>query len=123
MSDRPYTLADMRVHLERLDDDLRPVIPIKTMNGSVGGKPFVEVKSALAGWDWDKGKLLIYPNQPVHIVGDTYEAEKKASRDKGEALAFIWMTTSSKQLDHSQKLRAIRQTLRRFGFNHGLDDD
>lgn len=116
-------VSELKRALEHLKDNDEVVVPVKTMSGSVGGHPFVHVKSVHAGHAWDAGKVFIYPEQDVHIVGDKYQAEQKQARDKGEALAFIWMTAKDRRLEPRQKLNAIRHTLRRFGFNHGIEGD
>lgn len=53
--------------LARPQQSCRPtklVIVIKRP-GSIGGTPCVEVESVHAGFDWDNGKLMIYPAQPL----------------------------------------------------------
>lgn len=42
--------------------DVRIVIQSQ---GSVGSTPSVAVREVVAGFDWDNGKLLIYPEQPL----------------------------------------------------------
>ncbi len=116
-------VSELKHALKHAKDDDDVVVPIETMTGAVGGHPYVEVKSAHPGIDWDRGKVFIYPEQDVHVAGPTYQAEQKASWDKGEALAFIWMTAKDGRMDPRQKLNAIRSTLRRFGFNHGIEGD
>ena len=39
-------------------EQLRVVIPIKSV-GSVGGTPCVDIKSVMAGFDWDNGKWIV----------------------------------------------------------------
>lgn len=115
-------VSELKRILERMRDDDEVVIPIATMAGSVGPKPTVSVTSALQGNDWDRGKLMICTEAPLHIAGDVYAEEQKRARDKGEALAFIWMSCGSRSLDDKQKLAAIRRTIKRFGFTVAEDE-
>lgn len=112
-----FTVARLKAMLERLRDEDRLVVPVKTMAGSVGPKPCVAVTGVYSGIDWDRGKLMIGTAEPLHVAGDVYQEEQKRARDKGEALAFLWMTASDKRLTDAQKLTAFRATLKRFGFN------
>lgn len=41
------------------------VIEVKKPFTTVGGTPFVEVKSVRAGFDWDKGKIFLVPETPL----------------------------------------------------------
>lgn len=36
--------------------------------GCVGGQPYIEVKSASLGFDWDKGKFFIWPETPIRAT-------------------------------------------------------
>ena len=36
--------------------------------GMIGGTPTVNVKSIQAGFDWDNGKLLIYPEKDLRTI-------------------------------------------------------
>lgn len=110
-------VSDLRKIIGRLRDDDEIVIPIVTMAGSVGGRATVSLKGMYSGFDWERGKVFCEPETPVHLVGEHYQDEKKRSRDKGEALAFLWMTATNKSLTDAQKLKAFRSTLKRFGFN------
>lgn len=42
------------------DGELEVVIPVKVA-GSVAAQPYTKVKSLQAGFDWDQGKLFVYP--------------------------------------------------------------
>lgn len=57
-------------------DRMRVVIPIKT-TGSVGGTPCVDIKSVIAGFDWDDGKLMLYPVEDLSRTDHDYLAKMK----------------------------------------------
>lgn len=54
-------------HSHRRDMDVTIVIHSP---GSIGSTPSVEVQSIHAGFDWDSGKVLIFPAQPLPVVPD-----------------------------------------------------
>lgn len=116
-------VSEFRAALERRtpSDDL-VVIPVETMAVSVGPTPTVSIQGIAGGFDWNQGKLLLIPEGKLHRCDEVYQKEQTSSRDKGQALAFIWMSARNKSLTADQRLRAINATLRRFGFNHGLED-
>ena len=44
-------------------------VPIHAFSpGAVGGRPTVDVKSASIGFDWDRGQLILTPEQPVALL-------------------------------------------------------
>lgn len=48
--------------------------------GSIGGTPCVDVEAISAGFDWDKGKLIIRPDKPLTSLSpDEVEAIKKSA--------------------------------------------
>lgn len=49
-------------HSHRRDMDVTIVVHSP---GSIGSTPSVEVQSIHAGFDWDSGKVLIFPSQPL----------------------------------------------------------
>ena len=60
-------------------------IVVKTV-GTAGGTPVVGVKNIYAGFDWDNGKLLIYPESDVReIKADELWALRRASEKEGWA--------------------------------------
>lgn len=57
-------------------EQLRVCIPIKT-TPTIGGTPVVDVKSIQAGFDWDNGKLMIYPIEDLSKTDHDYLAKIK----------------------------------------------
>ena len=61
------------------------VIVVKTA-GTVGGTPCVNIKNMHAGFDWDNGKLMIFPEKDLRsIEADELERLRKASDKEGWA--------------------------------------
>ncbi len=66
-------------------EDITVSIVVKTA-GSIGGTPCVGVKSMQTGFDWDNGKLMIYPEKDLRsIEADELERLRKASDKEGWA--------------------------------------
>jgi hypothetical protein len=58
---------------------------VKTI-GTVGGTPTVGVKSMQAGFDWDQGVLLVFPEKDLRLIeADELLALRKASEKDGWA--------------------------------------
>lgn len=53
-------LRDLLNARNHWDGELTVVIPVKVA-GSVAAQPYVNLKSISAGFDWDQGKLFLYP--------------------------------------------------------------
>lgn len=63
--------------------DTRVGIVVQTV-GSIGGTPTVDIKSIYAGFDWDNGKLLIYPEKDLRTIeADELLALRKANEKEG----------------------------------------
>jgi hypothetical protein len=60
-------------------------IVVKTV-GTVGGTPGVGVKNMQVGFDWDNGKLMIFPEKDLRsIESDELERLRKANEKEGWA--------------------------------------
>ena len=57
-------------------DRMQVVIPIKSV-GAAGGTPCVDIKSVIAGFDWDDGKLMLYPVEDLSRTDHDYLAKMK----------------------------------------------
>lgn len=63
---------------DRNDDD-EVVIALKPPYTTVGGSPYIEVKSMQFGFDWDNGRFFIYPISPLwHIDNEQYNIVKES---------------------------------------------
>lgn len=78
--------------------------------GSVGGTPTVAVRDALAGFDWDSGKFLIYPEQPlIPLTPEDIAAIHDSLRKGGSWHAY---QSYKKQADRIKELEAELAKLR-----------
>jgi hypothetical protein len=69
------------------ENERRPmklVIAIQSQ-GSMGGTPCVEVGNVQAGFDWDSGKLMIYPATPLTTLTTEDVAAIRESVSKGQS--------------------------------------
>lgn len=54
----------------RIRDAEDLVIAVKKPYPTIGGTPYTEVKAVFEGFDWDKGKIFIYPENDLYLVKD-----------------------------------------------------
>lgn len=64
------------------------VIEIKKPFTTVGGTPFVEVKSVKAGFDWDKGKIFLVPETPLTNEDVDFAKKFKELQDRAGWLEY-----------------------------------
>ncbi|HIC1366190.1 TPA: hypothetical protein ACWZ6N_004573 [Escherichia coli] len=69
-------------HSHRRDMDVTIVIHSP---GSIGSTPSVEVQSIHAGFDWDSGKVLIFPAQPLTTLTPEQITDITDSVRKGQS--------------------------------------
>ena len=65
-------------------EDIQVVIATHKV-GLIGGTPNTNIKRIDLGFDWDRGKLIIYPEQTLREID---RDEIKALRDKYEELGW-----------------------------------
>lgn len=63
------------------DEDSEVVVQVKLPYATVGGTPFVKVKNANAGFDWDSGKFIIVTEEPVTPSDRDFAARMKKMQD------------------------------------------
>ncbi|EEX4519591.1 hypothetical protein D1G56_004745, partial [Escherichia coli] len=69
-------------HSHRRDMDVTIVVHSP---GSVGSTPSIEVQSIHAGFDWDSGKVLIFPAQPLTTLTPEQITDITDSVRKGQS--------------------------------------
>ncbi|EKF3394657.1 hypothetical protein OY653_004590, partial [Escherichia coli] len=69
-------------HSHRRDMDVTIVVHSP---GSIGSTPSVEVQSIHAGFDWDSGKVLIFPAQPLTALTPEQITDITDSVRKGQS--------------------------------------
>ncbi|APT04965.1 hypothetical protein LVK58_24655 [Escherichia coli] len=69
-------------HSHRRDMDVTIVVHSP---GSIGSTPSVEVQSIHAGFDWDSGKVLIFPSQPLTTLTPEQITDITDSVRKGQS--------------------------------------
>lgn len=119
------TVEELSAALSRRGSPERRIlvrIPTEGVESRIATQPSVDVVSANFGFDWDHGYLFMRPRVALTLAGDGLARERKLSRDRGEALALIWMAATDKRIDAAEKIRSIRRTLKGFGFDFGPED-
>ncbi|EGF5374419.1 DUF551 domain-containing protein [Escherichia coli] len=69
-------------HSHRRDMDVTIVVHSP---GSIGSTPSIEVQSIHAGFDWDSGKVLIFPSQPLTTLTPEQITDITDSVRKGQS--------------------------------------
>lgn len=111
------------------EDERRPMklAVVVQSQGSIGGTPCVEVGSMQAGFDWDAGKLMIYPSQPLIQLSPEDVAAIRESVSKGQSWhAYQAYKVQQEKLKAAQAqrdqtivdLREAATTLRRYESLH-----
>jgi hypothetical protein len=93
------------IYENREDEEYRVGIAVATA-GSVGGTPVVGVKSVQYGFDWDSGKLIIYPEQDLREIS---RDEIKALRDKYSELSWKHYEISNLKRENQRLKEKLRQ--------------
>jgi hypothetical protein len=69
-------------HLEYERDDPNVVIQIKLPYNTVGAQPTVQVKSVQMGFDWDAGKFIITPEEPLTPSDRDFAKQMKEMQER-----------------------------------------
>ncbi|EKH1331081.1 hypothetical protein O6P74_003276 [Escherichia coli] len=95
-------------HSHRRDMDVTIVVHSP---GSIGSTPSVEVQSIHAGFDWDSGKVLIFPSQPLTTLTPEQITDITDSVRKGQSWhAYQEYKKHKEQLEKlSMELEAAQQ--------------
>ena len=88
------TLSELKELVEQMEqqairqclnlEDVQVVITTHKV-GIIGGTPHTNIKSINLGFDWDRGKLIIHPEQTLREID---RDEIKALKDKYEELGW-----------------------------------
>ena len=62
-------------------EDLEVVVQVKLPYSTVGGTPYVTVKNANVGFDWDAGKFMIVTDESVTPSDRDFAAQMKKMQD------------------------------------------
>lgn len=97
-------------HSHRRDMDVTIVVHSP---GSIGSTPSVEVQSIHAGFDWDSGKVLIFPSQPLTTLTPEQITDITDSVRKGQSWhAYQEYKKHQEQLEKlSIELDAVKQRI------------
>jgi len=111
----PMTVRELIARIEpksTVSEALNDVvtIPVKRLGMSIGGQPNVPIMSAHRGFDWDAGKLLLQPREPL-ISAAGIEDERKRMHDLTETIGWIYNILRSATPD-GQKLKNIEHQIK-----------
>lgn len=75
----------LQYHSNQTAQDIQVGIVVKTA-GSAGATPTVNIKSISLGFDWDNGKLLVFPEKDLRLIeADELAALRKENTKQGWA--------------------------------------
>ena len=58
-------IVDQTIALSKYAPDEEVVVTIKMPYATVGAHPMMKIKSAGSGFDWESGKFMLWPEQPL----------------------------------------------------------
>jgi hypothetical protein len=70
------------------DLELRICIPVVGFKGQIGGSKFVDIRTINAGFDWDRGKLFIQPNNHLCILEEVDSSSIKKLQSEVDRLKY-----------------------------------
>jgi hypothetical protein len=71
--------------------DQEVMIAIELPYATVGARPMVAVKSASAGFDWEQGKFILYPESNLTPPSDELEQRFKKMEKQADEYYNKWM--------------------------------
>lgn len=74
--------VDRQIQYQGLHEDPEVVIGIKLPYSTVGGSPFVKVKSVQMGFDWDDGKFFINPEEELTPSDRDFAKQMKEMQER-----------------------------------------
>lgn len=91
-----------------LKEPLPVVIRLTKPFTTMGPTPYVEVGSANAGFDWDKGRFFIYPDLPISLVSDTDHSKVREVNDKLSQVVYENYCLSNQNKKLKQMLKELQ---------------
>lgn len=104
-------VADLKKALERMRDDDEVVIPVTLAHSSMGGKPSVAVTQVHAGFDFDRGKVFIYPDAKLYPVGDEFLQGRELVREYSERIGFALNALNHSGVSERDRIKFAKQAL------------
>lgn len=92
-------------HINGRYEDDEVVVVVKTPHQTVGGTPIVPVSHANAGFDWDNGKFMIFPEEKLQKADIDYD-EKYAKLEKD----YGWLYYENRNLKN--EIKKLRKQLK-----------
>ena len=108
-------VSDLKKALERMRDDGDVVIPVTLAHSSMGGKPSVDVTQVHAGFDWDHGKVFIYPDAKLYPVGDEFLQGKELAHEYSERIGFALNALNHSGVSERVRIKFAKQALTKRG--------
>lgn len=98
-------LSDLKKQLDAMYDlwtrrgqDDEIVIRIKLPYATIGGTPYVSVKGMYRGFDWDRGRMYIEPEQELTFHDKDFAGQMRDWQEKCD-----WLKIKNKDLEKENK--------------------
>lgn len=92
----------------RNDQDDEIVVRIKLPYATIGGTPYIPVKGMYCGFDWDRGRLYIEPQEELTFHDKDFASQMHDMQQKCD-----WLRIQNKALEkENKKLKAELESLK-----------
>lgn len=100
--DFKQALQVMQHHV--VEDERRPMKMVVVVNdpGRIGGTPCVDVETVAAGFDWDSGKMMIFPSKSLTALTQAQVEEIRKSAAGGQS----WHANEAYK-KHQEQLKSV----------------
>lgn len=102
-------VSELKQRLECANDDDNLCVAIKLPFNTVGAIPVVGVTVAFSGFDWDRGKFIIAPEETLTPADRDFETKMKELQDKVGWLEY--------------EKRGLKAEIKRLKKQLGVDND
>lgn len=70
--------------LGKMNPEHEVVVPIATLNYTMGGTPCLKVRKPCHGFDWDSGKVFLHLDEDIQSVGNSFIQEQRLFQENAE---------------------------------------
>lgn len=108
----PLTVDDLVAHLQKIQQmgggQQKAAIPYTPPHTTMGGRPCVMIEGVGQGFDWDHGKVFLYPDRPLGCLDQEQKAHaQKLENELGLLLFSIRKICSDEMFSTEERLRQI----------------
>ena len=94
-----------RIGKDRRSEDFQLVIPVEKVR-SIGSTPAVNVKYISLGFDWDSGRIILWPEEKLRVIT---ENEIKSLRENYEELEWKHYEISNLKRENKRLMKELQE--------------